>query len=75
MVNKMPKVAELIGVKMGEQFQLKDGFSNIYYTLENNGLFAHVKGSYFMDEPVATPNVLIHLITGEIEIEKFGKGS
>ena len=70
MENKMCKVAELLGVKMGEQFRIKDGFDNISYVLNEKGLFAYVEKSPFHNEPFAAPFVLIQLLCGEIEVKK-----
>ena len=71
MENRMPEIAEMLGVKMGEKFRLKDGFDNIYYILNEKGLFAYIEDSVYCNEPFATHNILVQLLCGEIEIEKI----
>ncbi len=68
MSNKMKSVSELLGLKLGEHFKIKENgkIGDFVYVLRENGLFCILNG-----EEKDTCGWLDDLLTGKLEVVKF----
>lgn len=67
--NLMPKIAEMLGVEIGEEFKVK-GHYKLTYKFNYNGLRATYDDGAKMFGTIATDALLIALLRGESEIVK-----
>ena len=69
MNNFIAEIAEKLGVKMGEEFRIKNNRDPVNYFFTEKGLKARYP--FLDDDSLLAANTLMGLITGEVEIVKM----
>ena len=67
MDNKMREVAKILGIELGNQFEIKNKNCSKKYVLNNGGLFS--KSPTSLDEWELSNDILKKLLTNELQIE------